>query len=123
MIQKQDVRGRPGIHIAHLNVRSLVNKWETFKIQFMSSNLHFIGLSETWLNYLMRCLNFRKSIPLSVTIGTGRRLTLENLKKEGVLLPIIKNDLQFSTTDFSHCNSSSKDIESQWITITFPNNW
>ena len=39
-----------GMHIAHLKVSSLVNKWEVFKTQFMSSNLHSLGLSETWLN-------------------------------------------------------------------------
>ena len=49
MYNINNVRMAKGLHLAHLNIQSLFNKWEIFKAQFMSSNLHFIGLSETWL--------------------------------------------------------------------------
>ena len=40
--------------MGHFNVRSLVhrliNKWDVFKTQFESSNIHVLGLSESWVN-------------------------------------------------------------------------
>ena len=45
-----DIKEPKGIHIGHINVRSMANKWELIKMNFMSANLHVIGLSETWLN-------------------------------------------------------------------------
>ena len=45
-----DIKNSKGLHIAHLNIRSLMNKWETFKIQLGDNNLHIIGISESWLN-------------------------------------------------------------------------
>ena len=50
MYDLNDIYTAKGIHLAHLNIRSLPNKWEVFKTQFMSSNLHILGVSETWLN-------------------------------------------------------------------------
>ena len=45
-----DIQLAKGMHIAHMNIRSIANKWEVFKTQFSSSNFHILGLSETWLN-------------------------------------------------------------------------
>ena len=36
-----------GMHIAHLNTRSMVNKWDLIKAQFSDSKLHVISFSET----------------------------------------------------------------------------
>ena len=49
MYNLDDARIAKGLHLAHLSIRSLVDKWEIFKAHFMSSNLHFMGVSETWL--------------------------------------------------------------------------
>ena len=43
-----------GMYLADLNVRSIVNKWDCFKRQFMSTILHILGLSETWLRENLR---------------------------------------------------------------------
>ena len=45
-----EIKNSKGMHMAHLNIRSLQNKWENFKLHFMNSNLHVLGVSETWLN-------------------------------------------------------------------------
>ena len=45
-----EIKLAKGIHIAHINIKSITNKWENFKTQFVNSNLHVLGLSETWLN-------------------------------------------------------------------------
>ena len=45
-----DVKLAKGMHFAHINIRSIHNKWDVFKAQFSSSNLHILGISETWLN-------------------------------------------------------------------------
>ena len=40
MYELNDIKKSKGMHIAHLNVRSLMNKWDTFKTQFSDSNIH-----------------------------------------------------------------------------------
>ena len=45
-----DIKLAKGLHMAHINIRSITNEWELFQTQFSSSNLHVLGISETWLN-------------------------------------------------------------------------
>ena len=42
--------GKQGIHICHLNVRSIVNKLSQIKSLLKNSNIHFLGISESWCN-------------------------------------------------------------------------
>ena len=123
MYDLSEILTTKGIHIAHLNIRSLVNKWEIFKAQFMRSNLHFIGLSETWLNTKLPDEMLKLSNEYTL-IRNDRNWSDENgnePKKGGGIACYIKNDLKFSHMDYSHWNTSSKDIESQWISLQFPN--
>ena len=50
-----DIKEAKGIHIAHINVRSMVNKWELLKMNCMCTNLHVLGISETWLSNRLPC--------------------------------------------------------------------
>ena len=50
MYELMDIKNYKGIHIAHFNVRSLMNKWNIFKTWFGESNIHILRLSEIWLN-------------------------------------------------------------------------
>ena len=50
MYNFQDIKNSQGLHIAHLNFRSLVNKWDNIKANFIDSGLHILTFSETWLN-------------------------------------------------------------------------
>ena len=118
-----DVCMAKGMHLAHLNIRSLVNKWEIFKTQFIESNLHFIGLSETWLNEKIPSDILKLSDEYTL-IRNDRNWTEEGAnmpKKGGGVAIYVRNNLKFSETNFKHLNSNSKDIESQWITISLPN--
>ena len=46
-----DLVKNKGYNFVHLNIRSLFckNKFEMFKQQLIDSNIHVIGISETWL--------------------------------------------------------------------------
>ena len=48
-----DIKEAKGMHIAHINVGSMTNKWELIKMNFMSTNLHVLVISETWLNVML----------------------------------------------------------------------
>ena len=123
MYDLDDIDMAKGLHIAHLNVRSLVNKWDTIKAQFMSKNLHVLGLSETWLNNKLPDNLFNLSSEFILTRNDRKwtdNTTTEPKKGGGVALYINVN-LKFSDTEFSRWNTSNIDIESQWITIKLPN--
>ena len=123
MYDLDDVRMAKGIHIAHLNIPSLVNKWEIFKTQVVSSNLHIISLSETWLNSKLPNNILELSDDYTL-IRNDRQWTQEGAsepKKGGGVAIYIKNNIKFSATNFSHWNTSNRNIESQWISVSFPN--
>ena len=119
-----DIKLAKGIHIAHLNIRSVTNKWDVFKAQFSSSNLHILGLSETWLNDKLPDGLYRLSN--DYTLLRNDRKWFENgsnkPKKGGGLALFLKNSLTFSDLDFNHLNTSSVDIESQWVAVQQSNN-
>ena len=120
MYNIDDVSMAKGIHLAHLNARSLVNKWEIFKAHFMSSNLHFIGLSETWLNDKIPSEILKLSKGLTLMRNDRKWFEDGNTepKKGGGVAVYIRNNLKFSENNFKHFNTSCKNIESQWVTIS-----
>ena len=107
------------MHIAHLNIRSIVNKWDVFKAQFMSSNLHVLGLSETWLHEKLPTNLFKLSNEY-VLLRWDRTWSENNslqAKKGGGLGTYIRKSLNYSENDNNNLNISSKDVEAQWISI------
>ena len=50
MYDINDLKNNKGLHIAHLNARSLTNKWDNIKANFMNSGIHVLTFSETWLH-------------------------------------------------------------------------
>ena len=98
MYELDDVRMAKGLHMVHLNIRSLVNKWDTFKVQFMSSNLHFIGLSETWLNDKIpdNILNLSNEYALIRNDRNWNETDSIEPKKGGAVATFIKNSLNYS---------------------------
>ena len=118
-----EIKLAKGIHIAHINIRSITNKWEIFKTQFVDSNLHVLGLSETWLNGKLPNELYRLSQHYTL-IRNDRNWRDEGqkeIKKGGGVALYVANTLSFSDIDFSHMNISNKDIEIQWISIQLPN--
>ena len=118
-----DIGLAKGMHIAHMNVRSIVNKWEIFKTHFSSSNLHILGISETWLNNKLP--NELFSLSNEYCLYRNDRGWTEtgnlNVKKGGVVAIYVKHNLKSSNVEFQHLNNNSRDIESQWISIRQPN--
>ena len=111
-----------GLHIAHLNIRSLINKSDVFKAQFKDTNLHILGLSETWLNDKLPNKLFALNNNFSLLRNDRNWPNIENNgpKRGGGVALYISNSLKYSENDFSHWNTSTIDIESQWITIKPP---
>ena len=117
-----DIKNAKGIHIAHLNVRSLMNKWETFKAQFENSNIHILGISESWLNDFLPSNLLTLSNDFNL-LRNDRKWNENNsnvTKKGGGVGLFINSRLNFCGETLANMNCSSKDIESQWITIKQP---
>ena len=57
----------------HLNVRSLVNKWDNLKTNFIDSGIHILTFSETWFKefYLIIYSNLYMIILLYAMIESG----------------------------------------------------
>ena len=118
-----DIKVAKGMHIAHINARSIINKWEVFKTQFPCSNLHVLGVSETWLNDKLpdEMFSLSNDYCLYRIDRKWHEPGILNIKKGGGVAIHIKNDLVSSNNEFQHLNTSCKDIEIQWISIRQPN--
>ena len=53
MYDISDISKTRSVHIAHLNARSMVNKWDDIKANFQDSGIHILSFSETWLHALL----------------------------------------------------------------------
>ena len=110
-----------GIHLMHLNIRSLFckNKFDMFKQQMSYSNIDVICISETWL---------REGLTSNILDIPGFRLLRmdrnwsENnmIKKGGGLCMYINQNINFTDNDICVMNSSSIDLEIQWVIFKFP---
>ena len=108
-----------GMHLGHINIRSITNKWDVFKTQFLSTNLHIITISETWLNEKLPS-EFYKLTNDYTFLRNDRNWSDEghsNIKKGGGVALYVKNSLNYSDVDFIHLNTNNKNIESQWVSI------
>ena len=112
-----------GMHLGHINIRSITNKWDVFKTQFLSTNLHILTISETWLNEKLPS-EFYKLTNNYTFLRNDRNWSDEghlNIKKGGGVALYVKNSLNYSDVDFIHLNTNNKNIESQWVSIKQPN--
>ena len=118
-----DIKEAKGIHIAHINVRSMTNKWELLKMNFMSTNLHVIGLSETWLNSKLPNDLYLLSDDFTLIRNdrNWKDLNATTIKKGGGVATYIRKSLDYSETSHNHLNTSNVNIESQWISINQKN--
>ena len=118
-----DIKLAKGLHMAHINIRSITNKWELFQTQFSSSNLHVLGISETWLNDKLPSELYQLSNHYTLIRNdrSWRDEGYSTTKKGGGVALFMSSSLTFSDSDLSYLNTSNIDIEVQWVTIQQPN--
>ena len=106
--------------MAHLNIRSLWNKFDTVKQMVITSGIDMISFSETWLNDAMSSNIL--DIP-GYTCYRHDRSWKENnvVKKGGGLCSYVKDATQVSHMEFIEFNMSTIDIELFWISLILPN--
>ena len=122
MYDLDEIRNLRGLHLAHLNVRSLANKWDNVKANFMNSSIHILTFSETWLHEQLPNNMFHLSNDYTL-LRLDRDWNDNNNpnsppKKGGGVCTFIRNNLDFSENTHSSLNMSSKDIEMQWLSIS-----
>ena len=112
-----DFRNKKGVHTAHLNIRSMWNKFDVVRQMIQTSGIDMISLSETWLNETIN------SNLVSIAFIRHDRVCKENnnVKRGGGLCCYIKDNIHVSHIKFDVFNISSKDIEVLWISLILPN--
>ena len=107
-----------GIHITHLNIWSLWNKFDVFREQLQHSNIDCMTLSETWLN---------DNTPDNILTAPGYNLirldrqainpTTNKTKIGGGVAMYIKQSYECDAFSLKCNNISNPDIEILWIII------
>ena len=122
MYDIDELKNTKGLHIAHLNARSLINKWDNIKANFMNSGIHVLTFSETWSHTTLPDNLFELGRDYTL-IRNDRNWNdandpLKPPKRGGGICMYIKNTLQFSDMEYSGYKRSNKNIECQWISIS-----
>ena len=119
MIEFSEIKKIKGLKLCHLNVRSLTNKIDQFRMHFENSELDVITLSETWLTQDIgdNILELRNYQLFRWDRSYGNLGNGEHIKKGGGLLTYVRRDLKL--TPIYHVDSciSSNDCELQRIEL------
>ena len=115
-----ELKGRPGFKIVHLNVRSLVSKIEQLRMDLPSSGIDILSISKSWLRSDIE--EKLTTIPNYNIIRFDRRTKRANghTKTGGGLCIYHKDSLQVDYTKLNHLNVSNGILEVQWVVITRP---
>lgn len=98
-----------GLHILHLNVRSLIHKMDEIRLLFASNKVGIISFSETWLDNSIN--DSEIEIENYVVIRKDRN------RNGGGVCVYIRSDICYNVrTDLDHAH-----IEAVWLDILFPN--
>ena len=105
MYELEEMKNAKGLHITHLNVRSLVNKWDNIKANLSDSGIHVLTFSETWLHNLLPNAIFELGHEYTLVRNDRKWNDTNNAllppKRGGGVCMYIKNTLQFSEVEYS----------------------
>ena len=109
-----------GLHIARLNVRSLVgdHKFDVLKHQVKSSGIQVFMMSESWLTEAIPEYNSARGDRQWNDKRNGRD---QIPKRGGGLVCYIKEGIKYSDRKYSNINISCKDPEMMWIILYLEN--
>ena len=114
-----------GLHIAHLNVRSMFggHKFDMLKQQIKLSGVSVFTLSETWLNNTIpnNLLEIEEYTLVRADRAWGETNGGKMYKRGGGLACYIKKDIKFSESKLAHLNVSSQELEMLWINLSLDN--
>ena len=116
-----------GLHVAHLNVRSLMggHKFDVLRHQIRQSGIHIFTISESWLGEAIpdKAVEIRgyNTARLDRSWRDEGRVNMQNPKKGGGLVCYVKEGIKYSESILKHLNTSCKDIEMQWLKISMDN--
>ena len=122
-----NLRMERGLHIAHLNVRSLVggHKLDMLKHQIKESGIKIFTMSETWLteaipNKVIEIDGF-ETVRLDRSWRDGNEREKGDPKRGGGLACYIDKDYKYSEAMYKHLNVSCKDLEMLWVRLLIDN--
>ena len=113
-----DLSKAKGLKLCHLNIRSILNKIDQFRMHFEHSKLDVIALSETWLSSDL-CSNILQLENYQL-FRWDRAFNRDNssaIKRGGGLLLYIHKDINFNLMVDVGKNISSPDCELQRIEL------
>ena len=118
MVDLSDIKKAKGLKICHINVRSVLNKIDQFRLHFENSGIDIIAVSETWLT---------KDIGSNILqmkyyqlFRWDREWTQDNgtrAKKGGGLMVYIRDELNFTPIVDVAKNVSNSNCELQRIEL------
>ena len=111
-----------GLHFAHLNVQSIRNKFDLFKIYVTKLGFDVFTFSESWLTKDMDdCM---LSIPGYNLVRLDRSWSNEGEmfpKRGGGIGAYIKNNINYSLQNISQYNTNCPNVEALWLELHFEN--
>ena len=118
MTDLNNVKEAKGLKFCHLNVRSVLNKIDQFRMHFDESSIDVLSLSETWLSKDI-CSNILQLSNYQLYRSDRAYTEDQNslVKKGGGLAIYLRKDMNFTITTKDENNISTPDCELQCIEL------
>ena len=117
----EELGKRKGFKLAHLNVRSLVKKFDQVRLLLLDSAIDVFTISETWLKQNLADglfgLDGYKMYRQDRSVGRDKT----KIKRGGGLITYVKNIHASDCENLSDLGVSNEHIEAQWVYIHRPN--
>ena len=114
-----------GLHLAHLNVRSLMgrNSFDVTRHQIRSSGIAIFTLSETWLTEAIpdQSIDIEGYNVIRLDRNWADQERPNETKRGGGVACYVKKGLNFSDSAHANLNVSCKDVEMLWLKLTLNN--
>ena len=114
-----------GLHIAHLNVRSLLggHTFDMLKCQIRDSGIQIFTMSESWLTAAIPDKVVKIEGFDTIRVDRSWRDGVEDSmpKRGGGLACYVRDGIKYSDSELKHLNVSSKDLEMMWVKVSIQN--
>ena len=116
-----DIATKKGFRLVHLNCRSICNKFEMMAHHICNLNVDLFTMPETWLNSKLPSSLFKVQGYKLERLDRSWSVHGRGIKKGGCVAAFIKENGNYSMTEYSRFNLSTSSVELLWISINNPN--
>ena len=121
MTELSALKSHKGLKFCHLNVRSVLGKFDQLKQDLLDSEIEVFSMSETWLNRGIDSTILHIDGYVLLRVDRDNSDNTHNCKSTGGgLCTYVREGLTCDSSSYQDLNGSNRNIELQFLELNFP---